>query len=258
MFKSHYSRGRNAALLLAAGAFSALLNTPALAQAKRAARSPVKRAAQQVAVNKFWKQADAEKLLPDNQINPITSSLVTFGAYQMNMNALLAALKQAPKEFSVDIRKSPLVVSLPMPDGTFSRFTVVESSIVSAQIAAAHPEFKTYVGQGIDDPAATARLDHTPDGFHAMILSPKAKLLLIPTRGARPAATSVIARRILFPRRQASNAKFREIMRFLLPRRARLGRVPSSPAAPCCERIVWRCPAMRNTRRSSAARQRAR
>jgi len=41
----------------------ALLNTPALAQAKRAARSPVKRAAQQVAVNKFWKQADAEKLL---------------------------------------------------------------------------------------------------------------------------------------------------------------------------------------------------
>ena len=33
------------------------------------------------------------------------------------------------------------------------------------------PAFKSYRGQGIDDPTMTARFDESPEGFHAIILS---------------------------------------------------------------------------------------
>jgi subtilisin-like proprotein convertase family protein len=82
-----------------------------------------------------------------------------------------AALRGAPKEFTEVARNNPLVILVPMPDGSFARFKIVETSILQAQIAAAFPNIKTYGGQGIDDPYATIKLDWTDLGFHAMIFS---------------------------------------------------------------------------------------
>ena len=67
---------------------------------------------------------------------------------------------------------APLVLSLPAPDGTFERFAVEEAPVVAPALAACYPFVKTYAAQGIDDPAATARLDLGRTGFHAQVLSP--------------------------------------------------------------------------------------
>ena len=40
-------------------------------------------------------------------------------------------------------------------------------------LAAKYPNIDTYLGQGIEDRSAIIKLDHTPNGFHAMILSSK-------------------------------------------------------------------------------------
>ncbi len=74
-------------------------------------------------------------------------------------------------EHAGDLRNSPAIISLPMPDGSFQRFRIEESSVLEADMAAMYPEIKSYRGQGIEDGTATVRFDWTPLGFHALILS---------------------------------------------------------------------------------------
>ena len=70
-----------------------------------------------------------------------------------------------------DLAQATVVVTLPLPDGTFGRFAVSETAVMHPTLAAKFPDIKTYAGSGLDDATATVRLDVTPVGFHAMILS---------------------------------------------------------------------------------------
>ncbi len=89
---------------------------------------------------------------------------------QLDRAVLESSLNSAPREFSIPMEISP-ELEVPMPDGGFARFHLQESPVMEPELAAKFPQIRTYVGQGIDDPAATIRIDLTPHGFHAMILS---------------------------------------------------------------------------------------
>ena len=89
----------------------------------------------------------------------------------LNVSALEQLLQATPMERSAAAQSTPVIFSLPLPDGTFGRFHIVESPIMAPELAAKFPEITTYAGQGIDDRTAIVRFDWTPAGFHAMILS---------------------------------------------------------------------------------------
>src|SRR6187399_2479609 len=75
---------------------------------------------------------------------------------QFNKAAFDVFMNAAPGEMAMR-SGSPLVLSLPLPDGTLSRFTIADSPIITPELAAAYPEIRTFTGQGIDDPSATTR-----------------------------------------------------------------------------------------------------
>ncbi len=106
-----------------------------------------------------------------------------FGVYHLNDAAMKAQLGRAPVEFTEAGKAPDVRITLPMPDGTFQSFRVWESSIMEAPLAAEYPEIKTYMAQGIDDPTATVRLDTTPLGFHAQVLSTGRTVYIDPYKG---------------------------------------------------------------------------
>jgi hypothetical protein len=104
----------------------------------------------------------------------------TYRTVKINHSEIQSILNSAPDESQVKAQYSPIVLTLPMPNGQMGRFSIVESSIFEPALQAQYPDIRTYLGQGIDDPYATVRLDYTPVGFHAMVLSPFGTVFIDP------------------------------------------------------------------------------
>jgi hypothetical protein len=122
------------------------------------------------AQNNFWQSTSESGFArASNQKRAIEPS--SFGAYKLDTSGLLATLRTAPTEFTEAAKSNPLVITLPMPDGSTERFNVVYSPIMEPELQAKFPNIRTYSGQGIDDKTATLRMDWTEFGFHAQVRS---------------------------------------------------------------------------------------
>ncbi|MEN3331087.1 MAG: hypothetical protein V7641_452 [Blastocatellia bacterium] len=98
----------------------------------------------------------------------------------LETQAFTQAIAAAPQEFSAQSATTKVEISLPLPDGRLSQFRIEESPLMEPQLAAKLPDLKTYAGQAVDDPAVTMRFSWSPDGLHAIILSPDGVVFIAP------------------------------------------------------------------------------
>ena len=129
-----------------------------------------KRAAPTQASGAFWHDAasaDVERLHGKS-----AAHARRYHAATLDRAALAQLARSAPNEHAQSARNSTVVISLPHPQGGYQRFSIVDSPVMEAGLAARHPEIKTYAGRGVDDPSATLRMDITPLGLHASVRSP--------------------------------------------------------------------------------------
>ncbi|MFN4244089.1 MAG: reprolysin-like metallopeptidase [Tepidisphaerales bacterium] len=90
--------------------------------------------------------------------------------FRIDLNALRRTLRNAPMEFTAAAAERPLVMTLPNPDGGFSRFAVWESPLLQGATYRKFSNIRTYAGQGLDDPTQVLRFDVSPQGLRATIL----------------------------------------------------------------------------------------
>jgi hypothetical protein len=95
----------------------------------------------------------------------------SYQTYSLNLEGLTELLTSVPMEKAVGNHTSDFVIALPMPDGSFRSYSLVESPIMEPGLAAQFPAIKTYAGRGVEDRTATIRCDITLFGFHAYVLS---------------------------------------------------------------------------------------
>ncbi len=120
------------------------------------------------AQNNFWQDVQESSFIA-NETQKKLIKPSNFRAVKLNTSALLLALQSAPMEFTASAQTSPLVLTLPLPDGTFGRFAIVQSPMMEPGLQAKFPSIRTYSGQGLDDPSATLVMDWTEFGFHAQV-----------------------------------------------------------------------------------------
>jgi hypothetical protein len=128
--------------------------------------------------DKVWREVDDSKF-KDRPVNQFVST-DSYKTFRLNKDTLKEILTSAPQEYNTVGQTSDIILTLPMPDGSFEKFAIKESPIMEEGLAAKFPEIKTYLGQGIDNPTATTRFDFMPSGFHAMILSDQGTIYINP------------------------------------------------------------------------------
>ncbi len=100
--------------------------------------------------------------------------------FTLNPDALTRVLNTAARENGNSLSNSQTVLQIPLPSGDFVAFQIEESSVLDARLTKQFPEIKSFRGVAVNDGRLTMRADWTPQGFHALILTPERNYNVLP------------------------------------------------------------------------------
>ena len=124
----------------------------------------------------FWREVSSIPVSGERLTVPSS-----YRALNLDLNLLQQYLNTAkPEPSQTSNLTNGLMLEVPMPDGSFERFSIFQYNIMHPDLAAKFPQIKTYTGKGINDVTSTIKLDVTQFGFHAMIRSSKGDVYIDP------------------------------------------------------------------------------
>lgn len=103
--------------------------------------------------------------------------------FRLDAGQLATRLAAAPPESRP---QEAVTLELPYPDGSLHRFAITHVPVLAPALAARFPEIQTYAGRGLDEPAASIRLETDPGGLHAQVLTAGGEALALTPDPAAP------------------------------------------------------------------------
>ncbi|MCB9342012.1 MAG: proprotein convertase P-domain-containing protein [Lewinellaceae bacterium] len=125
----------------------------------------------------LWSFIPETKLQAESQQRQIVP--VAYKTLHMDVTGMKALLAEAPMWQTPAADNETVVLALPMPDGTFQDFRIVEAPVMHPDLGKQYPMIRSYAGIGLDDPTAYLRFDMTQRGFHAMVLTAQSSTVFI-------------------------------------------------------------------------------
>ncbi|HRD54407.1 MAG TPA: zinc-dependent metalloprotease family protein [Flavobacteriales bacterium] len=90
---------------------------------------------------------------------------------RLDTEGLRSFLATVPVGELSEVAGAASALQLPLPEGGFAAFRILEVPVMHPELQARYPMIRSYTGVGLED-GALLKMDFTPHGFHAMVLSP--------------------------------------------------------------------------------------
>lgn len=126
-----------------------------------------------------WSQVFAPEPSP-NDANDVLRWVEDYQTFHVEPGTFDRLLANAPKEIPGISHLRGVQIVLPRPDGKAERFMVWENSLMGPQVQRQVPWFRTFSGQGIDDPHAILRMEYGNGRLTAMVLGDRGNYYIEP------------------------------------------------------------------------------
>ena len=104
-----------------------------------------------------------------------------FRSVTVDYSQLKNTLSLAPiSDFNNPTKQMGLVLSLPLPEGGFEEFRIIETPMMEPDLALKYPNIKTYTGISLVNPMRSVKIDVGSLGFHALIFSENGRIFIDP------------------------------------------------------------------------------
>ncbi len=115
----------------------------------------------------LWQQIDESSLQSRGAQRAVTPE--KYRVFRLDQPRLKNSLAELPLENTAAARETPLIMEVPMPDGSVQKFRMEQTAVLSPELAADFPDWKTFTGYGVDDPTAVGQFDWNILGFHGYV-----------------------------------------------------------------------------------------